>query len=153
MQIAIVYTSVTGNTKELAELLEWNFRERSFHVDLFHVKRFPHELISEYDAIVIGTYTWANGNIPAEMLDLYETIEIKAPANLVTGVFGTGDSFFPYFCGAVDEFRDMLYARTNLAVTLKVELRPQQDDVEKCKRFVECLQKEIQPLVMDGKTI
>jgi flavodoxin I len=45
----------------------------------------------------------------------------------------------PHFCGAVDEFRDMLYVQTNLAVILKVELSPQLSDMEKCHRFVQLL--------------
>jgi flavodoxin I len=58
---------------------------------------------------------------------------------MTTAVFGTGDSCYPMFCGAVDQFRDMLYVHTNLAATLKVELRPQERDFQRCEKFVEAL--------------
>ncbi|WP_099159319.1 flavodoxin domain-containing protein [Virgibacillus ndiopensis] len=139
MRIAIVYTSVTGNTKELAELVQQSFIARSIDVDFFPVNQFPLDSILEYDAIAIGTYTWGNGIIPKEMMDLFKQIEVVDTTHITTAVFGTGDSFFPYFCGAVDLFRDMLYVHTNLAVTMKVELRPQLEDIAKCSRFVDCL--------------
>ncbi|MEN1967556.1 flavodoxin domain-containing protein [Lentibacillus sp. N15] len=139
MRIAIVYTSVTGNTEELAEIMKAKFQERSVYVELFPLKDFPMERISQYDGLVIGTYTWANGSIPGEMLALYEELESADMDSIPTAVFGSGDSFFPHFCGAVDEFRDMLYVQSDLAVTMKVELRPQSDDVNKCDRFVDCL--------------
>ncbi|GGB35277.1 flavodoxin [Virgibacillus dakarensis] len=150
MRIAVVYASVTGNTEELAEMIQQQFTASSIHVDLFSVKHFPLNCITDYDGIVIGTYTWANGTIPGEMLALYEQIESADTQQLTTGVFGTGDSFFPYFCGAVEEFRDMLYVHTNLAVTMKVELRPQSQDWSKCRKFVDCileqLEHELQPI-------
>ncbi|WP_188454678.1 flavodoxin domain-containing protein [Virgibacillus oceani] len=143
MRIAIVYTSVTGNTKELAALVHERFTLRSVDVEIFPIKQFPLNSISEYDGIAIGTYTWGNGSIPREMKNLFSKIEEFGTKRLSTAVFGTGDSFFPYFCGAVDAFRDMLYVRTNLAVTMKVEQRPQFKDVAKCSRFVECLLDQI----------
>jgi flavodoxin I len=33
----------------------------------------------------------------------------------------------------------MLYVHTNLAATLKVELRPQEQDLQRCEKFVESL--------------
>lgn len=139
MRIAMVYTSVTGNTEAVAAIIQEKLQERLVDVELFSVREFPMERLSRYDGLVIGTYTWANGNIPGEMMNLYMELERADTPNLVTAIFGSGDSFFPYFCGAVDEFRDMLYVQTDLAVTLKVELRPQSEDVRKCTRFVDCL--------------
>ena len=99
--------------------------------------------LAEYDAVVIGTYTWGDGEIPPEMHLLYEAFESRNVKHIITGVVGTGDRFYPHFCGAVDEFRDMLFVRTELAVTLKVELSPQQSDKERCAKFVELILKRI----------
>jgi flavodoxin I len=138
MKIAIIYTSISGNTKELALLLS-SIITQDMRVELFTINDFNPSEITEYDAIIIGTYTWGDGEIPFEMVKLYKEIESKDVQHIVTGVFGTGDSFYPKFCGAVDTFRDMLYVHTNLAVTLKVELQPQVQDIHRCMQFADKL--------------
>lgn len=142
MKTAIIYTSRTGNTEELAYELHHQFSQR-IHTDLFPVERFPLSQLHEYEAIIIGTYTWGDGDIPVEMMPLYRWIEQEEVSHLTTGVFGTGDSFYPNFCGAVNEFRDMVYVHTNLAATLKVELSPQASDREKCEKFADIVIKRM----------
>lgn len=139
MKIAIVYSSRTGNTEELVNYLYEFFLIRFFNVELIQVDQFPPSRLTEYDAVVIGTYTWGDGQIPSEMLSLYEAFENQEVKHLLTGVVGTGDRFYSQFCGAVDEFRDMLYVQTDLAVTLKIELSPQRGDMERCHKFVELM--------------
>lgn len=137
MKIAVVYTSKTGNTEELVQILFRLFIKKNNNVSLYQIEQFPLMELSQFDGIVIGTYTWGDGEIPCEMMDLYREFEIQDVKHIITGVVGTGDSGYSRFCGAVDEFRDMLYVQTKLAVTLKVELTPQCQDIERCKRFVE----------------
>lgn len=139
-KIAIVYTSITGNTESLANKVYENAAALPDHfISLFTVKQFPFELLTDFDAILVGTYTWGNGRIPREMRRLYEGLEAINRKQLVTGVFGTGDRFFANYCGAVNQFRDMLYVRTNLAATLKVELMPQDQDLSRTKAFVDAI--------------
>nr|WP_188497312.1 flavodoxin domain-containing protein [Pullulanibacillus pueri] len=141
MKIAIVYTSVTGNTEALMRIIKQAFQEKDQALSLFiySVDTFDLSTLSRWDAVVVGTYSWGNGKIPREMRSLFTAFEEQEVSPLVTGVFGTGDSFYPHFCGAVDRFRDMLYVHTDLAVTLKVELLPQLQDLERCALFVERL--------------
>ncbi|MFP7296303.1 flavodoxin domain-containing protein [Neobacillus niacini] len=139
ISVAIVYASVSGNTKVLAEELYQIFLGKSVNLSIYRVDEFSLSDLSYYQAVVIGTYTWGNGEIPREMRKLYQAIESINRKDLTTAVFGTGDSCYPMFCGAVDQFRDMLYVHTNLAATLKVELLLQVKDIERCKKFVEIL--------------
>lgn len=143
MKAAIIYASKTGNTEELAlELCE--SLSRHIHTDIYTVERFPLSQLNDYEMVIIGTYTWGMGEIPHEMMPLYKWIEREHVNHLTTAVFGTGDRFYPNFCGAVDEFRDMLYVHTNLAATLKVELSPQSSDRKKCEKFADILMNRIQ---------
>lgn len=142
-KVAIVYTSVTGNTKELTLIINQIFQELECEVSLYSIGHFPFAKIAKFDAIIIGTYTWGDGQIPNEMNELYQTFESQPLKSVVTGVFGTGDSFYSHFCGAVDQFRDMLYVKSVLVATLKVELLPQQMDYLRCLRFVEILNKHL----------
>ncbi|MCM3602962.1 flavodoxin domain-containing protein [Robertmurraya korlensis] len=142
-KVAIIYSSITGNTEELMNLLFSYFQSYSVKVTKIKIEDFDLQTISEYDVIVIGTYTWGNGEIPAELRSLYHEFERQYVGHLVTGVVGTGDRFYPNFCGAVDEFRDMLYVHTILTATMKIELTPQKQDQYKCEKFVRLLMERI----------
>ena len=139
LSVAIVYASLSGNTKELAEELYQILLRKSVQVSIYGIEEFSVPDLCHYHAVAIGTYTWGNGEIPKEMRQLYKAFESICRKDMTTGVFGTGDSCYPMFCGAVDQFRDMLYVHTNLAATLKVELRPQEQDLQRCERFVDAL--------------
>ncbi|PXW88977.1 flavodoxin I [Streptohalobacillus salinus] len=136
MKACIVYTSTTGNTEEVATAI-YNQLVSHIDTDLMSIDNFEFSTINMYDYFIIGTYTWGNGQLPTEMKALYQRIETHANKHLRTAVFGTGDRFYPLFCGAVDRFRDMLYEKTDLAVTFKVELSPQQTDYNKVPIFVD----------------
>lgn len=144
MKAAIIYTSITGNTTTLAEEIQQEMHRNTIDVDLIPINDLNYDCLGDYDSIVIGTYTWDNGDLPLEMEELFTQIEETELKHVTTGVFGTGDSFYPYYCGAVDLFRDMLYVHTELAVTLKVELMPQSEDLIKVKQFC---QRFVRPLV------
>ncbi|WP_338470737.1 flavodoxin domain-containing protein [Niallia sp. XMNu-256] len=137
MKIAIVYASQTGNTEELVHILYKLFRKHGVNVEVYKINEFPLDTLPDYDGIIVGTYTWGDGEIPTEMASLYQAFENQDVSHVTTGIIGTGDRFYAHFCGAVDRFRDMLYVHTQLAVTLKVELSPQTSDNDKCHRFVE----------------
>ncbi|QED48240.1 flavodoxin domain-containing protein [Cytobacillus dafuensis] len=144
MRTAIIYTSITGNTEELALLLFEQFKKKQFDTFLYRIDQFPLHTLENFDAIVIGTYTWGNGDIPFEMELLYQEIAKRERKNLITGIFGTGDRFYPLFCGAVDRFKDVLKNCTDLAVTLKVELLPQELDLNRCMKFVNIISERVQ---------
>jgi flavodoxin I len=139
MNVAIIYTSKTGNTQELVKCLYGLFKKQKINIHLYQVEQFPIDRIPEFNAIIIGTYTWGKGEIPSEMHPIFEAFEFNNVGHILTGVVGTGDRFYPHFCGAVDRFRDMLFVRTELVATLKVELSPQTSDMNRCIRFVELM--------------
>lgn len=140
MKAAIIYTSITGNTDVLAEQVYKEMHTSGISAELIAIDDFHYDTLTNYDIVLVGTYTWDNGEIPLEMEELFSAFETQQVKHIRTGIFGTGDSFYPYYCGAVDLFRDMLYVHTNLTVTLKVELMPQQNDYSRinqfCNRFI-----------------
>ncbi|WP_404335472.1 flavodoxin domain-containing protein [Planococcus rifietoensis] len=134
--IAIVYASATGHTESLTQMVTDALVRQGVQPDVFRVKEFNLAELCCYDIVLVGTYTWMNGEIPKQLHGLYEAMEHqdKTP---ITGVFGTGDRCFATYCGAVDLFRDMLHATTVLAATLKVEQMPSADDSLRCDAFAE----------------
>lgn len=131
---ALIYSSITGNTEEVVKKLEL-YLSSELLLEVFSVHDFKLNTLTSYDLIIIGTYSWGDGDIPLEMLPLYQAFETEATKQIKTAVFGTGDSFYPHFCGAVNEFRDMLFVQTTLLATLKIELSPQPSDEERMKKF------------------
>ncbi|MEH7382268.1 flavodoxin domain-containing protein [Bacillus sp. JJ1533] len=143
MKVAIVYTSITGNTEEAVKIVNDYIGKYTNNCSIFQVEHFPLHELESFDVIIIGTYTWGNGDIPVEMMQFYHVFENISKKEIVTGVFGTGDQCYPHFCGAVDDFRDMLYVHSTLAATLKIELRPQRIDEHRFERFVEVVMERI----------
>ncbi|MGN7296836.1 flavodoxin domain-containing protein [Ferdinandcohnia sp. SAFN-114] len=137
MKVAIVYTSITGNTEEAGGIINHYMRRYTSECFIYSVEQFPFYELESFDVVIIGTYTWGDGDIPLEMIQLYRAFENNHTKGIVTGVFGTGDQCYPNFCGAVDKFRDMLYVHSNLAATLKIELMPQQMDEHRFERFAQ----------------
>src|SRR5437764_14267537 len=88
----LVYTTKSGNTKTFVDYLVNK-------VDVW-VSDFNSD-IRNYDTIILGSYTWGSGKIPPEMKRF-----LIVNKNLLRGkkvfVFGSGNSIYPKFCGAVD---------------------------------------------------
>lgn len=146
--IAVVYSSITGNTAELASMLMACAQKRWQNVSVFGPKEFCRENVSEFDAVLVGTYTWGSGEIPHEMQSVYQHFEASDNKGVVTAMFGTGDSFFAEYCGAVDRFKDMLFVRTRLAAVLKVELNPDEKDWIRCDKLVATVEKKLSAMVV-----
>lgn len=131
MRTAIVYHSAGGNTKAIAESIASLLPESQ----LFRVSEVDILSLTAYDGLIVGTYTWGNGELPAKMAAFYQDLETLDLTHTVTAVFGTGETNYKHFCGAVDIFRDMLFVKSILAVTLKIEQMYQDTDYVKIKKF------------------
>lgn len=121
---AILYTSMSGNTEEVAELIQ-----TTINGDLFDVETLSEDVsfLSEYDILFIGSYTWGDGALPEVMRDfLRRLLKENTPPSSTSFVFGTGDLVFPKFCRAVDEIVHHLtqYGVTVHPTVLKVEQSP-----------------------------
>lgn len=147
-KVAIVYCSNTGNTKEVALGLSAAFQRAGCKVDVYGHREFYKSILHEYDAVILGTYTWGDGEIPEKFKPVVDEFKHKRNEffRLVTGVFGTGETCYPKFCGAVDHIEIVLYTWTDLTVTLKVEQSPQQSDMDKFPVFVNHIIKELEYL-------
>ena len=111
MKIGIVYYSRTGNTRQVAKILEEKFKEKNAEVDLIeieHVKRpgfftagraatKQQELpikntdfnMEKYDVIIAGSPTWAGRPSPFIKIFINKAENIKGKK---VAIFGTGMS-------------------------------------------------------------
>lgn len=107
-KVIIVYASLTGNTEEMSEIIESGVKEADIEVvrqDAYDAKAAD---LLKYDGIIIGAYTWGDGELPDEFLDFYEELEELDLSGKKAAVFGSGDTSYPHYCGAVDIIENKL---------------------------------------------
>ncbi|ATH91231.1 flavodoxin [Bacillus glycinifermentans] len=100
--VLLVYASMSGNTEAMADLIEKGLLEGGAEVDRHEAMDIDASLFNDYRHIVLGAYTWGDGDLPDEFLDLYEEMEDLDFSGRTFAVFGSGDTSYEHFCGAVD---------------------------------------------------
>lgn len=102
MKILIAYHSFSGNTEEIAEMIQDRLNHHGYQPELYEIGMgayFPE--LSNYDIVMLGTFTWDLGSTPAEVKDFVADVGYK-PDNIA--VFGSGETQFggeEMFCLAV----------------------------------------------------
>src|SRR5699024_12702838 len=85
----ICYLSYSGNTEEIAEIIEMALIEDNVDIDMHEIGIDPPVTLEKYDFIFIGTFTWSYGSTPDEVKDFDLEIGYK-PDNI--DVFRSGDT-------------------------------------------------------------
>ena len=117
----IAYATWSGNTEEVAEIIEEVFLKSDIDVTRYRIGTGPIPNVNEFDALIIGSFTWDKGATPDEVKDFVADVGYKPP-NVY--VFGTGDTQFggdALFCSAavkLARFYESKYA------PLKIEQSP-----------------------------
>lgn len=146
-KILVSYASTTGNTELMAEAITDHLIHlgheaviKSFDFDPVYV-----DDISEYDAVLVGTHTWDDGSLPYEIEDFYDELEDISITGKIFAVFGSADSFYDNYGGAIDLIGDRVQqlGATLLPWKFKVDLEPDQKDIVHCQEFAELVHKTL----------
>src|SRR5690625_570679 len=135
MKALIAYASLSGNTEEVAELIEEEVSKQGFNADMFYIEPFGVDPtnISDYNIIFLGTYTWDLGATPDEVKDFVAEVGYK-PDNIY--VFGTGDTQFGgdvLFCDAARKLSKFYKSKSD---PLKIEQSPRGSQEELITKWV-----------------
>lgn len=95
MSVLLVVASNTGNTLTFVDFIKKHLKEEIILCTDFS------KPIENYEKIIFGTYTWGDGKIPKRMKD-YLIENHRSLRNKKIFVYGSGNSIYPKFCGAVD---------------------------------------------------
>ena len=144
--VNIVYTSMTGNTEEIAQLIENAFKDKNFNVNVFEAPEVDVSDFKDADILIVASYTYGQGDLPDDIQDFYDELS-KGEVSLNSkkyGVVGSGDkSYEDDFCKAVDLFDKALSnaGATKGTDNLKIEFDADETDKKKIEKFVSDLAK------------
>ena len=117
----IAYATWSGNTEEVAELIEQTLRTNMAEVTMHRIGRSPVPNVADFDCFMIGSFTWEKGATPDEVKDFVLDVGYK-PKHVY--VFGTGDTQFggdALFCAAAQKLAKFYHSAYP---PLKVEQSP-----------------------------
>jgi flavodoxin I len=136
-EILLAYASMSGNTESIADLIEEELAKHGLHVTRSEVYDIDASDLVSAESIIFGAYTWGDGELPDDFLDLYDEMDNIDFSQKQVAVFGSGDSSYDIFCGAVDLLEEKITERNGNVIVpgLKIELSPFGEDVERCKTF------------------
>ncbi|UKS28751.1 flavodoxin [Paenibacillus sp. HWE-109] len=135
--VIVVFASMTGNTEEMAEAIAEGLQEAGIEPVVKNVIDTNAEEITKYDGIILGSYTWGDGDLADDFLDFYDEMDDIQLDGKKAAVFGSADSSYAEYGAAVDTLITKL-KELGAEVTLdglKVELSPSKDDKVLCREF------------------
>lgn len=140
-KILMLYTSMTGHTERMAERMLEHLGGKSVHVDtkLFVTDDIDVQELLQYDAIFIGVYTWADGELPIESEDFFDELHTLDLTGKVCGVFGSADSSYEDYGTAVDiMYEELEEAGATMAPdSVIVDLEAGAEGMERCREMVD----------------
>ncbi|MED0686774.1 flavodoxin [Anoxybacillus ayderensis] len=136
-KVIMVFTSMTGNTEEMAEAIAQGVREQGVELDVKEVLDATATELEQYDGILLGAYTWGDGELPDDFLDFYDELDDVDLTGKKAAVFGSCDSSYEKYGAAVDILIEKLQECGAEVVLegLKIELTPTNEDKQLCIAF------------------
>jgi flavodoxin short chain len=87
-QIGIIYASMSGRNEQISKYLEQQFIKLGQSIDRHEISQFETEKLSDYQAFIIVSYTYHDGQIPDEALDFFDdlqTVDLTGKPYALTG--------------------------------------------------------------------
>ncbi|WDF83482.1 flavodoxin [Lacticaseibacillus pabuli] len=136
----IVYASMTGNTQEIAEIVEEALSDLGVDTQITEMTQAVASDFEQADICVVAAYTFSDGGpglLPEEADGFVDELQELDLSGKVYGVCGSGDTFYDDFATAVDMF-DAAFAKTGAkrgADDIKVDLAAEADDIDHLEKF------------------
>lgn len=114
----LVYYSFSGNTISMIDMQDFNG---------YDVIRLNRETVREvdllqYDLLIIATSTIGDGELPKIFKHLVP--QFRQMKGKQIALFGSGNSLFRHYCGALDLLKDFLGKQNRILFTYKFEEYP-----------------------------
>ncbi|RWZ58023.1 flavodoxin [Halobacillus fulvus] len=139
--ILIAFASMSGNTEEMADLIQSHLDEEH-RVTMEEIEDVEVSTLEDYDVVLLGSYTWNDGDLPYEVEYFYDDLEEVNLEGVGAAAFGSGDSIYPQFCESVYLLEERLKSSGARIITegWKVDMTPdREEDLERCQAFVQAV--------------
>lgn len=136
-KVIVIYASLTGNTRDMAEAIEEGLQSRGIDPVMKEVMDADPAELADYDGIILGAFTWGDGDLPDDFLDFYDDMDGLDLTGKKAAVFGSCDSNYDAYGAAVDTLEAKLRELGADVVLdgLKIELTPSAEERETCREF------------------
>jgi len=141
----IIYASMTGNTEEIADIVAETMEDMGIEVEIDECTQVDAADFEEADICVLATYTYDDGHLPDEIMDFYDDLLELDLTGKIFGVCGSGDTFYDFFCKAVDDFEEA-FLKTGAvkgAENVKVDLAAEEEDIQNLEAFAKALVEKV----------
>lgn len=138
-KILISYTSMTGHNEKIAQHLEDYLKQKGEDVTLEQLVDSDAYDLPDYDAIIIATYTYHEGDLPDEALDFYEDLKDVDLDRTKFAVVGSSSKGHVHFGRAVDYFTMQLNSSNGdqVADSVKIDQEPDDDDFKRVDQLAD----------------
>ena len=138
-KVLLLYTSLTGNTEVMAEAVLSQLEKTNHHIvtKSFAEDELQTEELLDYDAILVGIYTWVDGDMPFEMEDFFDELEDLDLKGKICGVFGSADREYEQYGTANEMLYEQLEMQgaTMIPDNIIVDLEPSDTELERCRQL------------------
>ncbi|MFT8872553.1 MAG: flavodoxin domain-containing protein [Sporolactobacillus sp.] len=108
-KILVAYASQTGNTEEIAFKIAEGVRSKGIEPDVKELFDLTAEELSQYDGVLMGSFTAGLGDLPLDAEYLLEEVGTTHLEGTYAACFGSGDRRYgQYFAAAVDTIQTVL---------------------------------------------
>lgn len=135
MKIFLAYTSMTGRNEKIAKYLADYLKSKGAEVNLQEMVDADAFDVVNYDALIVDTYTYNDGQVPDEALDFYDDLEDIDLEKVKFAVLGSSSKEHLHFGRAVDYFTMMLNSSNGeqVADSVKIDQDPDEDDYKRIR--------------------
>jgi len=135
MKILLTYTSMTGRNEKIAKYLADYLKQKGADVTLQQIIDTDAFELSDFDAVIVETYTYHDGEVPDEAQDFYEDLAEVDLKRTKFAVLGSSSKTHLHFGRAVDYFTMQLNSSNGEQVSdsVKIDRDPDENDFERVR--------------------
>ncbi|ALB29896.1 flavodoxin domain-containing protein [Companilactobacillus heilongjiangensis] len=135
MKVLLTYTSMTGRNEKIANYLADYLKEKGADVDLEEIIDTDAFGLTDYDAVIVESYTYHDGEVPDEAQDFYEDLADVDLERTKFAVLGSSSKKHIHFGRAVDYFTMQLNSSNGEQVSdsVKIDQDPDEDDFKRVR--------------------
>lgn len=139
MKILVTYTSMTGRNEKIAKYLADYLEQKQAEVTLEQIIDTDAYELDDYNAVIVDTYTYNDGEVPDEAKDFFDDLEDVDLHRTKFAVLGSSSKAHLHFGRAVDYFTMQLNSSNGeqAADSVKIDQDPDKSDFERINRLAD----------------